>query len=382
MGRRQFGSVRKLPSGRWQARYTDPAGRRQAETFSTKGDANRYLAAAQAEIDAGRWIDRRRGEITLRAYSAEWMAQRKLKPRTVELYEGILRNHILPKLGEVKLNRLTPVMVRRWHTEMRQKAGRDAPVVARSYRMLRAMLNTAVTDELLARNPCKIEGAGVEHSPERPTATMQQVQALADTIDPPYRAMVWLATFTTLRIGEMLGLRRADVDLDAAEIRVREQLQELSSGKLITETPNSGAGVRTIAIPPHIVPELKVHLYRYAGPDPGDYVFRAPQGGPLRRGRFGEHWREVREKVGLGDFHFHDPRHTGNTMAAATGASTKELMARMGHSSPRAALVYQHATRERDRAIANAISHAVGAELTTKPATGCIRTSSARSHSE
>jgi integrase len=364
-GRRQFGSIRKLPSGRYQARYVDPSGQRQGDTFERKADANRYLSNAQAEIDQGRWIDRRRGEVTLRVYSADWMAHRQLKPRTRELYEGLLRLHILPGLGNVKLNQLTPVVVRRWHAELRKKFDRDAPTVARAYRVLRAMLNTAVTDEIIARNPCKLEGAGIEHSPERPTATIQQVAALADAVHPRYRAMVLLGTFTSLRIGELLGLKRSNVDLDNAEIRVSEQLQELSSGKLITETPKSRAGYRTVAIPPHLIPELREHLNRWAGPGLGDYVFRAPRGGPLRRGRFGEHWREARKIAGMAGFHFHDLRHTGNTMAAATGASTKELMARMGQSSPRAALIYQHATRERDKAIADALSAMATSSLET-----------------
>jgi integrase len=100
------------------------------------------------------------------------------------------------------------------------------------------------------------------------------------------------------------------------------------------------------------VPELVDHLERFADPKPNGVVFIGPKGGRLRQSNFRKFWYRARGAVGLPELHFHDLRHTGNTMAAAQGASLKELMERMGHSSPRAALIYQHATRERDQKIA------------------------------
>jgi integrase len=114
----------------------------------------------------------------------------------------------------------------------------------------------------------------------------------------------------------------------------------------------SRAGTRTVAFPADIVPELADHLERFAKAEPDGFVFVGPKGGRLRRSNFRDVWYRARGAVGLPELHFHDLRHTGNTMAAAHGASLKELMERMGHSSPRAALIYQHATRERDRKIA------------------------------
>jgi integrase len=101
-----------------------------------------------------------------------------------------------------------------------------------------------------------------------------------------------------------------------------------------------------------IAPELADHLERFAAPGPAGLVFIGPKGGRLRRSNFRKFWHRARQAVGLPELHFHDLRHTGNTMAAAQGASLKELMERMGHSSPRAALIYLHATRDRDRKIA------------------------------
>ena len=167
-----------------------------------------------------------------------------------------------------------------------------------------------------------------------------------------YRALLLLATFTNLRFGELAGLRRNQVDLDACEVRVNASTSEMDDGRLIDGSTKSRAGVRTVAFPSEIVPELVDHLECFADPKPNGIVFIGPKGGRLRRSNFRKFWYRARGAVCLPELHFHDLRHTGNTMAAAQGASLKELMERMGHSSPRAALIYQHATRERDQKIA------------------------------
>ena len=110
-----------------------------------------------------------------------------------------------------------------------------------------------------------------------------------------------------------------------------------------------------MTIPPPLVPQLAEHLERYTGAAPDALVFTGSKGAPLDRSRWGVMWRKARATVGRPDLKFHDLRHTGNTLAAATGASTRELMARMGHSSSRAALIYQHATPTGTRPIAAAL---------------------------
>jgi integrase len=160
-----------------------------------------------------------------------------------------------------------------------------------------------------------------------------------------------LATFANLRFGELAGLRRNQVDLDACEVRVNASTWEMDDGRLIDGDPKSQAGKRTVAFPVDIVPELADHLQRFADPKPNGLVFIGPKGGRRRRSNFRTFWYQARGVVGLPDLHFHDLRHTGNTMAVAQGASLKELMERMGHSSARATLIYLYATRERDEKI-------------------------------
>jgi integrase len=178
-------------------------------------------------------------------------------------------------------------------------------------------------------------------------------------------AVVLLATFADLRWGELAGLRRENIDLDACEIRVVETVAELDAGGLRPETPKSRAGRRTIAFPAELVPELRWHLGRFAEDGSRGVVFVGPKGGRLRRSNFRKIWNQPRLTVGLPGLHFHDLRHMGGTLSAATGASLKELMARLGHSSVRAAMIYQHATRDRDRAIAQALGGLVREVLQT-----------------
>lgn len=381
MSRRDFGNVRKLPSGRWQARYFDASGRRHQRTFPSRGDAGRFLAGVRADLDRGGWIDPRAGQVQLREYSRVWLKNRRVRghplaPRTVERYGGVLRRHILPVLGDTELRHLTSAAVRAWYGRLTATDDLAPATAAKAYRLLHAICATAVADEQLARNPCSIPGASVEASSERPVATLGQVHALAEAIGPRYRALVLIATFCGLRFGELAGLTRRRLDLLHATVTVALDLDELDGGKLQPGRVKSEASRRVVAIPKVIIPDLEAHLAAFAEPGPDGSVFVGAKGGRLRRANFRKLWLHAVQLAGLdAGFRFHDLRHTGNTLAAATGASTKELMSRMGHASPRAALIYQHATSDRDAVIAAALSDLVeGAAQARAPVVSSLLT--------
>lgn len=367
MGRRDFGSVRHLPSGRWQARYPDGSGQYRSKSFPTRGDASRYLARIRTDMDRGDWFDPDAGREALESYAARWLATRRVKgrplaPRTKERYASMLRVHILPSLGQLPLSRLESAIIRQWHGSL-SEADRPGPAtVAKAYRLLHAILNTAVVEQKLPRNPCMIPGASAETSAERPIATIDQVYGLADAVGDRWRCLVLLATFCGLRFGELAGLTREDIDLDRAILVVRKDLDELDGGHLQVGEVKSAASRRIVSIPEALIEEVRHHLDTFAAVGQQGAVFVGRSGGRLRRTNFRKYsWIPATKAVGVDGLRFHDLRHTGNTLAASTGASTRELMARMGHASARAALIYQHATRERDALIASALSDVIDA---------------------
>jgi integrase len=360
--RRRFGWIRKLPSDRFQASYIGPDGKRHVapDTFRTERDADRWLVNLESVVMRSEWINPERAKVTLHDYAVTWIAQRpKLRPRTVALYRWLLAKHITPHLGGAQVGKLDAGMIRKWRAQL-LASGVSESVAAKSYRLLRGILATAANeDRIIARNPCQLRGAGVENPDERPVLTVDQVFDLASRMaHRRYRVLVLLGAFATLRWGEATALRRRDIAVDASTVRVAGAFVELAGQGLVYGPPKSRAGLRTVAIPEAIRREVVKHLEEFVGADPDSWVFTGLRGNPLRRGNFNPQsgWPKAVAAIGAPGLHFHDLRHTGNTLASRTKASTKDLMARMGHDSPRAALIYQHASSEADQEIAAALS--------------------------
>jgi integrase len=224
--------------------------------------------------------------------------------------------------------------------------------IAKAYRLLGRVMGAAIDEGVVGRSPCTIKGASVERSPEMRCPSLEQVHQLADAVPEQSRAMIYTAALAGLRWGELAGLRRHRVDLLHRTVTVAEQLTEVN-GRLDFGAPKTETSVRTVALPALLVDALDAQLIRWTEPGADGLVFPAQEGGPMRRSNFRRRvWAPAVGRVGLSGLRFHDLRHTAGTQAAVAGATTKELMARLGHSSPRAALIYQHATAERDAKLA------------------------------
>ncbi|MGW8993054.1 tyrosine-type recombinase/integrase [Streptomyces zhihengii] len=354
--RREFGSVRQLPSGRWQARYWAPDGARRTapETFETKTDAQDWLVLTKADIQRNVWVDPEAGAVNFQEYALKWVAERGLSATTDELYRRLLRLHLLPFFGDADLETITPPTVRTWRAE--RLAATGATTVAKSYRLLKAIMETAADDELIRRNPCRIRGAGSENAKERSTATVEQVDALAEAIGIRWRLMVYLGAYGPMRPEELAALRRSSITLDPLAVRVTEAAPELNTGRRAEGDTKSTAGVRTIHLPTFLSIEVKRHLDWFAEKEPDGLLFVGEKGAPFRRTSFGRKWAKARAKVGLPkDFRFYDLRHTGHTLSTQSGATLKDTMVRAGQSSERAAMIYQHSNDARQQEVAGGI---------------------------
>jgi integrase len=369
-GKRYFGSIRVLPSGRVQARYTGPDGTAYTApvTFDSRQYAEAYLARVHGDIQAGRWESpdapkpAHAAPVPLRDYARTWLADRDLSPSTRLLYGQTLGKQILPAFGDTLVASITPVMVREWHAGLRTQTGPTQR--AHAYSLLRTILNTALADDVIASNPCRVRGAGASRRARdiRP-ASLAELEALTQAMPGRYRLMVQLAAWCALRFGELAELRRADLDVKRELVYVRRGVVQTATGPQV-KAPKSEAGKRDVAIPPHLMPTVKAHLRDHVAASRDALLFPAAGGGHLPTASLHTMFYRAREASGRPDLRFHDLRHTGAVLAASTGATLAELMARLGHSTVTAAMRYQHAAADRDKVIAAALSDLAAGTVT------------------
>jgi integrase len=331
-----------------------------ATTFARESDALDELGRIRRDIEAGRWTPPVRGASaaatvpTLRAYADAWLAERDLAPTTRDHYAQLLRDHVYPRFGDVSVPEITAAAVRTWYADLASLTGPTAR--AHAYAVLRSVMATAVADELIAANPCRVRAGGRAKTSKRMRpATLDELAAIVAATPEQYRLMVQLAVWCSLRFGELAELRRGDVDLKHAILRVRRGVVRTKTGRIV-KAPKSPAGIRDVTIPGHVLDELATHLREHAQPGRDGLLFPARHGGHLAPASVYGWWYPAREKAGRPDLRFHDLRHTGQTLAAAAGANLRELMARAGQSSPGAALRYLHEVDGRQREIADRLA--------------------------
>ena len=367
--RRGFGTIRRLPSGRFQATYVGPdLGRHSAPfTFDARGYAERWLEeerrlmelevwTAPAAREAAKLLDE---TLTIRVYAAQWLAGRVLRPNTQKDYRHLIEDVILPGLGDLRLHDLTRADVRRWWATLDATKPRTN---AKAYALLRTIGATAVDEEVIAANPVLIRGAGVSKRQRTiEPATLPQIATITEAMPERLSLAVLLACWCALRYGEMAELRRSDIDFDRGVIKVRRGAVWLK-GRTISGPPKTAAGARDVAFPPHLAPTIREHLTTYAQWGKDGLLFPSQSGGPISPSSFFKPWRKARLAGGRPDLRFHDLRHTGAVLAAQEGATLAELQARLGHTTPAAAMIYQHAASERDKELAERLSRRAAGE--------------------
>ena len=357
-GRRGFGAIRQLPSKQYQASYVGPdlVRHKAPVTFAAKEDAEGWLAARRAEIKNEDWVPpSSKKPVTLGEHAERWLTNRQLKPRTRYHYRKLLDARILPTFKDVPLKRITADLIDDWYYQQ----GNLTPTSrAHAYGLVRTILGDAVQRRFIDFNPCHIRGAGnAKRVKQIEPASLPELEALTKAMPERYRLMILLAAWCGLRFGEITELRRKDIDVKNGIVRVRRAVVRVD-GEFIVGTPKSDAGTRDVNIPPHLLPVVKAHLANNITGGRDGLLFPAA-GDPSQHLAPATLYRvfyKAREAAGRPDLRFHDLRHTGAVLAASTGATLAELMARLGHSTAGAAMRYQHAAQDRDRVIAAALS--------------------------
>jgi len=341
-----YGGVRKLPSGRYQARATVRGRRQPIGTFRTRREA--VAALGEASPDA---VATANSSTTVAEACEMWWATRAGHRASTRARDRVVLDHdILPVLGQRQLVDVAPIDVQNWVNN--QAATRAPSTVRRSFVVLDAALEAATEAGRLAANPAGRARLPKLQRSEMRFLTPEELEYLAEAIGQRWRAMVLVMAYATLRLGEAAGLRRVDVDVDAGTIRVANNVVEVSS-KLHEGPPKTAASRRTMTLPASVMAELEEHLNGLQGqPGTGSaYTFPWDDGGPLRAGEWRRRfWHPAVRAAELAPLRPHDLKHSGVAFLAAASAGASEIARRAGHTDAGFTLrVYGHLLPGMDR---------------------------------
>jgi integrase len=321
-------SISRRPNGQWRPRYRDAAGREHARHFDRKVDATRWLDSVTADMETGTYVDPKAGSCTLGEYAQTWLARQvQLKPSTRSRYTAIVRKHVIPAFGPVPLAKLERSAVAAWVMEL-VDAGLAGPTVRHAHRIMHMILNTAVDDGRLVRNPASRVKLPRDRRREKRFLTHPEVAALAEAAGPD-RLIILVLAYCGLRFGELAALRVRNVDPLRRRLHIEESVTEVD-GVMVFGTPKSHQ-CRSVPVSRSLIDALAAAC---AGKAPTDLVFTAPRGGVLML----RNWRRrvfdpALRAAGLGELTPHELRHTAASLAVAAGANVKAVQRMLGHAS-------------------------------------------------
>lgn len=309
--------------------------------FNSPQEAERALIDFLAKFNTGQYADSQ--NMTVETYLQKWLndyAKLNVAKTTYDTYEDAVK-HIVPRLGKIKLEKLRPIDIQSFVTEL-FKEGVSIRSIRYYYAVLNVALNTAISWQLLAVNPCKGVILPSKNKTKVKTLNKQQVDILLEGAkDTPLYIPVLLALTCGLRRGEILGLRWDNINLQNNTIKITQSIVQTPSGEILEKEPKSKSGVRTIAIPEKTAKELEALLKKQAenklalGPEykDGNFVVCWDNGEPYRPDYITHAFKKLVKKLGLPDIRFHDLRHTHASLLLEEGVHPKVVQERLGHSS-------------------------------------------------
>ena len=315
-----------FPSGRYRARYTGPDGHRHSApvTFVARIDAEGWLVEQERLISRGDWqppaCQVREAPLLLGEYAATVVGRRRLRPATVALYEKLLRLAILPTWAGRQLGDVTPTEVAAWYAGMNHTPTQQA----NAYGLLKSIFKEAVEEGLLDDNPCRVKAGGQkQRAREIEVLTVDQLNRYLAAVPEARRVPLLLAGWCGLRSGEVRGIRVRDLDLDAGVVHVRQAVVRLK-GQLLIGPPKTNAGIRSVAIPPHLLPALRVWAEKHPPRKRDDLLFPAGDGhSPLNDSVLREAHDKGKAAIDMPGLTIHGLRHTSATLAAQLGCDPR-----------------------------------------------------------
>jgi integrase len=378
----KFGSIRKLPSGRWQARYTDRttgASVSAPGTFRTKSDASAWLAARRADIDRGLVTNDAAARLKLSAYWDDYLPAIKvrLRPSTVRDYSYSWSKWIEPRFGSVAVAKILPRDIDRWLAHL-QAEGLSGPKVRGAFGVLSRLLERAVRDGAIPVNPASRRSDPLPRVKrvDRPVLTVAEVESLASHFqDEDDQVLIRLLAYGGLRIGEALALQRQDVDLARGMVHVQRSISD--AGGVISVHPTKTGRDRWVALPDALV--VLVRRLLRERPINGDALLFPNRDGGYRRARVVDRHRRLKAVAAWNkarvedegrqldpiDVGFHDLRSVCASLLIDAGASPKDVQAHLGHASIQTTLeIYARVRPERSADLARRLDELIATRAT------------------
>ncbi|WP_311519592.1 tyrosine-type recombinase/integrase [uncultured Actinomyces sp.] len=397
MARNFLGTIEKLPSGRYRARFTPPDALNLRSkkrisapiTYGSKEAAKRWLTQQKAAIDRGEWkhpdeIAREQARAqanTLGAFAQKWLAAQTWKPTTRRGAESRYKHYIEPAFKDTPLTELTHRDVAEWlenlqeaasHLNKNRERGKASPVVrGKALQLLTQILDDAVDQDYLEVNPLRgrkylARLTQPQHGETVPTQDRRlwevpSVQALINGVPERWRLAFLLMAVCGLRDGETIPLRVEDIDLKAGVLHVTHNVT--GEGKSLTHSKGAktAAGVRSIPLAPAMVEEVKAHIKSQGIKGRGAWLFPSPVNETqcVSVGTFNSWSKRVCEHLGFdGHIRPHELRHAANTHAQhVAGVAPYDVKAYLGHArGSDITMQYSHTTEKQQRLIADALA--------------------------
>lgn len=344
-------SIDKTSHRTYRVRYRSPDGRSRSKSFKRRVDADAFAATVETTKLQGMYTDPALGRTRFGEWARHVEASRvHLSPSTRARDDSYLRSLVLPAFGDLALAKVNRLHVQAWINDLVGR-GYAPATIRRAYQLVSVTFEEAIDSDLIPRSPCRRIKLPMQTRDEKRFLSPDEVEHLAESIDPRYRALVLTGAYTGLRPGELFGLKIHRLDMLRRQLQVVEALTEVK-GELRLGTPKTRAARRALTMSSFLVDELAEHLSRYG--DPAGWVFPSPEGGPVRRTNFRRRFWLPAVAASVGEpFRMHDMRHSHAAMLIAEGVHAKVLQSRLGHASITTTLdVYGHLMEGLDEAAA------------------------------